>query len=203
MIMSSSRTKLLNWLLAFGLINTALISLINSYNLVSLGSIQSVHELIGSSIYFPVWLFKFTGPIGNATLLSFALIILCGILPAVIIPRPRPVRFLAITGMSLLVIYLLADSYSYHIFRYHLSGIILQIILHSDINQMLGLAGNEWLTLLGLMSAIVVIEIIIGYCLWRTPITSSKLTPLLLFCIGCLILGYMLWLSANFDNTPR
>lgn len=96
---------------------------------------------------------------------------------------------------------LMIDAIAYTIYRFHLGGIILQLILHGSIEQVFSLTTNEILFGLFILCGLLGIEYFYAYQLWRnSPSFKFWGTRAAIFLIICFYLSLALP-GLNMQNT--
>jgi membrane-anchored protein YejM (alkaline phosphatase superfamily) len=107
------------------------------------------------------------------------------LLPAILIiflicifPRRHFIFAVSIIVTVFTALLLLTDTIVYNLFRFHLNGIILNLILHSSSEQFFDLSQHEIILTVSIVSGLSLLEFFIAYGLWRRLIKRPFLTGL-------------------------
>lgn len=107
-----------------------------------------------------------------------AFLCITGLLPALlcmISPRRWFLLSASVLCAVLLYIYLFLDILIVKSFHFHISGIFLSMIFSSAVTDIIQLSTVEWLMLLGFMAAILMLQLLLAFWLWRSLVTAGKL----------------------------
>lgn len=144
------------------------------------------------------WVFILVALLGQSALFAF----LC-FLPVLVLILGFPRRWLAFTVAALvnavMAFFLLADALVYHVYHYHLAGVVWTIIRLGVFNQVLELSWIEWSSVFVIGFFIVSFEISIAFYVWR-KVNKKTWRHSYLFSLvfsACLYLSYTLTLATT------
>jgi membrane-anchored protein YejM (alkaline phosphatase superfamily) len=145
-----------------------------------------------------IWItsFMFSAYLGQLGLLAILPAFL--ILPlASIFPYRRIIFFLSICLSSSVAIFLVLDSITYNLYRFHFNGIVMDLVIHGFREQILGISAQEYWFGLKVIAVVILSESLMGYVLWRIlkskdvlTLTIKKACWPVLFLVSCLIFSY-------------
>lgn len=193
----SSRRTLCRWAGWFFVANTVFYFLTGlnylfympDFNHIPLMTVQGM--IIG-------WVFMLTGLIGQFAVFAFA-----GCVLALILILLFPRRWFAFTVSAVMAagtaLFLIVDSVVYHLYHYHLAGVVWHIIRAGVAMQVLELSWIEWLFVALIGMVLLAIEVGIAFAAWhwinRKPRYQGRLTGVAL--AASLFLSYTLTLSTG------
>ena len=195
---TSHRHLLLRWALGFFFCNALFFCCLQLLNLatVSLPSLQQY--------YLPqvvmIWLYLISATVGFISLLMIVPGLLLTLPVIIVIPR----RFVVFIWSSLiatgLIALFLADIYTYRQYRFHLNGVIWQMLFSPARNEIFAASMAETITIVTAMLGIFLAQLVLAHLIWRHVNKhayyrhSGTITTLIL---GCFCLSYLLFLTAN------
>ena len=169
--MTSTKQNCFRFLVAFTLANALLFIFIGLRYLAVITplalNVPTLHN------YFLVWLFLALASIGHFGLLA----LLCTLfLAPLFLFNKIPTRLLITTCIiiqSIVLLLLITDSLVFAQFRFHLNGVIGQMILSGEMQQIFNLSWLEWLIIALFMIGIIVLESLFARYLWRLISTNA------------------------------
>lgn len=200
--LSSSRRLLSRWASWFFLANTILmlligltyVSVLPNFSLIPLLSLKG--EILGVG-------FVVLGFIGTSAFFAFAV----GLV-AILLIQCSPRRWFAMTVSvilaSLLIFLMLMDTIIYHMYHYHLVGLVWNIVISGAFTQVIVLSPIEWL-IIGVMAiGVICLECLLAYGLYRylqrgRVIGHGRLISLVL--VACLFVSYSIYLGAAYETS--
>lgn len=119
---------------------------------------------------------------------------------SIIIPKSKILVPLAILTIVVLATSLIADTYIYKLYRFHLNGVIFNLILQGTGEQVFGISSKESLTISFIILLLTSLEIIYAWILWKSiKFHFSYLKWILITSIVSYYLSYcMLAFSSGF-----
>ncbi|MBC7183406.1 MAG: DUF3413 domain-containing protein, partial [Marinobacter sp.] len=136
---------------------------------------------------------------------QFALLAWLGGLPllilAMLLPARRALSTLAVFYASIGIALLAIDTVAYSLYRFHLSGFVLELALGGG-TEIFSFSWHLWATAIGIFAGIVVIEAIIATLLWRRRPRARWLGASLVLMFGLQLgaHGWHAWADANYDS---
>ena len=137
--------------------------------------------------------------IGQAALLSYALCAIVLVL-ALIYPKRRFIFTVAIILSSLAVTALIADALVFHLYRYHLAGLIWHILMSGAFSEVIVLSPLEYMLIAAMMIVIALLQYAIAKYVWiniRKNKTKYRGKYIAIALVSCLFLSYALYFSAS------
>lgn len=112
---------------------------------------------------------------------------------ATVLPSKRLIAFLATAFAFLSVIFLLADSKVYAMFKFHLNSVLLSMLFSRDLFAIFKFSLSEFLAIFAIIILVLMFEIAIANFIWRKNhlFNKGKHGKLFsLFCLGGLFFSY-------------
>lgn len=148
-------------------------------------------------------LFTITAIIGQFAILSLLFCFLISFILGLIIPNKPLVMTVALIGTLLSIFYLTVDSTVFLTYRFHLNGVILQMIFSSAFSQIFDFSWIEWSLAVIFVLLIIALEIFLVFWIWRKTARIKKVRYYVIafgFIILCYILSQLIhaWCSAAY-----
>lgn len=132
--------------------------------------------------------------LGHLSLLAF---FPCMVLIPLILIFPAQRRFvlpLAISIATLAATLLIIDTIAYQLYRFHLNGVVIDLIVHGLGKELLGLSWMEYVSVFGVVCGLVLGESLYAIWLWRFYLTKNSLSGfgkwIIIFLGMCLYISY-------------
>ncbi|MBX9706081.1 MAG: DUF3413 domain-containing protein [Gammaproteobacteria bacterium] len=113
------------------------------------------------------WVFTITAVIGQFALFGFLFTVVLSTIVNIVLPKPKLITPIAVLGALFTLIYFTVDSSVLLSYRFHLNGVILQMIFSSAFTQIFDFSWGEWLLAAIYIIAMIGLEIFIARWLWR------------------------------------
>jgi hypothetical protein len=197
--MNSQKKQLLQWSYWFSFGNAILLWLIGIHYLFFISPFSAAIRLPFASKFFII-LFIALVYIGYFAFCAFIPCIL--LLPIILLLPKRSVIFpLAIGISSIIAIYFIIDSVIFALFRFHMGGVVWQMILSGDSKQIFELSWLEYCLAFVIIGGVITLECFYAWRLWRKIDLNKKFLTTrwwTVFFIACLFFSYcMLIFSAG------
>ncbi len=168
----TKRDLLAHWCAWFAIANAVLFCLLGLSYLPDLPSFYSMPLLDnGGRLIAAVFTgFALIGQLAFFALLSGLLVFLI----ALILPWRRVIISIGIALATLLTSLIIIDSCLYHLYQFHLAGVIWQIISSGAISQSLDMSSIEWVMLLLVVVVLFIIEWGLALQIWRWVHNGKK-----------------------------
>lgn len=193
-----SRKSLFRWAGWFFVANTVFYVLIGCNYLAYLPDFAHIPLITHSGIILG-WVFMLTGLLGQLALFAFA-----GCLVAIILIFLYPKKWFAFVVGSvialLIALFLVLDSLIYHLYHYHLAGVIWHVFRAGVASQVLVLSLVEWLWIVAIAIVLFAIEFAMAFGVWRCLVKRNARRygwQVALVLAAALFLSYTLTLSTN------
>lgn len=163
-MLQSDRKSLLQWCFWFFAGNILLFYMVG-WNFLRVLPWLDVELLSVRGKYVLEWFAAFTylGQLGLLALLPYLFLI-----PVILIfPRKRLIVPISIIIMTLMAILLTIDGFVYKIYRFHLGGIIFDLILNAPSGDLFGISRFEGFIAIALFCVLGLLEISYGYLVYR------------------------------------
>lgn len=119
-------------------------------------------------------LFVITAILGHYALFSALLVLVPSLLVSALYPKKYFVMSIAFITTLLGIIYLSIDSSVFASYRFHLNGIILQMIFSSAFNQIFDFSWIEWLLASIYIIVLILLELFLSQFLWKKTQTIQR-----------------------------
>ncbi|ACJ21080.1 DUF3413 domain-containing protein [Coxiella burnetii] len=198
---ATSRRQLYRWSGWFFVANTFLYFLIGLNYLLYLPDFNTIPLMTRAGVILG-WVFMLTGLLGQLALVAF----LCCI-PVLLIISCIPRRAVAFGAGVLMAaaaaLFLIADAVIYHLYHYHLAGVVWQIIRAGVFTQVLELSWVEWASIAFLALILIILEGLIAFIIWRKVRRKPKLNGGMMGVVfaASLFLSYTLTLNTSMAVT--
>jgi len=195
----SSRKQLTRWASWFFIINAIFVLMIGVSYVFVMPSFSQIPLLnvMGESIAI---IFVILALIGQTVML---MVVTGGlaILLILICPKRWFTVAISIALGSLMVLLLICDAIIYHLYHYHLLGLVWHIAVSGAFSQIIILSPLEWLIVAFSVLGIVCLECLLAYWLWQRQQSSNQkrygqLIGLVVVC--CLLVSYSIYLAAAY-----
>lgn len=199
---STPRKQLTRWAGWFFFANTILLLLVGlSYipHLPDYGQVPLV-SLRGEVMAASFALFAFIGQFALFSYLACALVVLC----LWCMPKRWVAFTLGIVLASVMVMLLVADAIIFHLYHYHLAGLVWNIWLSGAFSQVIVLSPMEWLSAGLLALGVFLLECGLAVWVWKKIQCGAPrhYGRFIAICVAAsLFLSYTLYLSAGFVTT--
>lgn len=202
--MKSAQQQLLRWCFWFFFFNACLVWLI-SLNYYPNFFPVSLTLFTKTGIEFLAF-FLFFSYIGQFGLLVFmpgcVLIIF-----SLIFPKRFWIVLLAIVIATTTVMLIIADSFVYNLFRFHINGIVMNLVMNGVGNEAFGFSSHEWLIGLAILCGLLSIELLSAWWLWRVIIAKDRWLGwgkwIIIFISTCAYLSYSMIVFSADSMTHR
>lgn len=150
--------------------------------------------------------FLFFSYLGQLALLAF---LLCAAIAILIwfFPRRLFIFTLAIAIATIAVMLLWFDSAIYNLYRFHLNGIVLNLIINGIGHDAFGISRGEWLIGSGMVLVLIVVEMLYAYWIWQYIILKKYFLGYgkwaAIFICGCVYLSYSMLIFNPNATTSR
>jgi len=144
------------------------------------------------------WSFMLTGLLGQSAVFAFAVCFVTVIL-TLCYPRKWFVVSIAVALASAMGLFLIVDSIVYHLYRYHLAGVVWQIIQSGAATQILALSWVEYTFAAAIAIVLLLVELCLALLVWRWFCHKKRRHGWLVGLVfaACLFISYMLTLSVG------
>jgi len=82
-------------------------------------------------------------------------------------PKRRVVTIAGVLSGSVLLVFLLIDSGVYSLYRFHLNGMVWNLVTSGEANEVLSLSWITWLTFFAIVAVLLAVQILVAQFLWR------------------------------------
>lgn len=197
---SVNKSTLLNWCLWFCFGNAVLFWLIGLNYFSTISWLDT--DYLSSHAKQVLMLFiglAYTGQLG--VLAFFPCLFLVPII--YLIPRRNLIFFIAIILASLAATFLVIDLITYKLYRFHVNGVMFNIIFNGLVKEVLGLSWLECILAIGIITGFLLLEFSFAFVLWRfchqKPFFKGKFKWVVILISLCLYSSYcMIAFSAGF-----
>jgi membrane-anchored protein YejM (alkaline phosphatase superfamily) len=195
--LSTNRRQLCRWAGWFFVANVLLFFLTGLNYLFYMPDFNNIPLMTTQGVIIG-WVFMLTGLMGQYAIFAFA-----GCIPALVLILLFPRRWFAfIAGIIIAAttaLFLIVDSIVYHLYHYHLAGVVWHIIRAGVVMQVLELSWIEWLLMALLGIVLLAIEMGLAFAAWhwinRKAKYQGRLTGVTF--AASLFLSYTLTLSTG------
>lgn len=156
MIDYTSRKKCIRWAFWFSLFNAILAMGIGTLYLKATNLPADFLSRCFLALSFP----------SHFVTLSFLALPLIALL-ALAWPNRRGVMTLGVFCGSILLVFLLIDSGVYSLYRFHLNGMVWNLVTSGVANEVLSLSWITWLTFFAIVAVLLTLQILFAIFLWR------------------------------------
>lgn len=196
-IPKSSKKRLTRWASRFFLVNAIIVLLIGVSYVFALPSFSQMPllNIFGESIGV---IFPILALVGQ-TFLLIAVVGGLAILLIQIFPRPGFAIFISVFLACLMILLLMADAIIFHLYDYHLIGLVWHIIVSGAFLEVITLSSLEWLIIGFSALGVICIECLLAYWLWQRGLPSKhgKMGRFLgITLAACLFVSYAMYLGA-------
>ena len=156
--------------------------------------------LTGWRTGFLAYGFMITALIGQAALFAMVLGLLTASLAVLFPKRHRLIRGFAVIISSATIWFLMVDSLIYHLYHYHVAGLVWQVIKAGVATQILDLTWIEWAFAVVVGVVVIALELLLSARLWQYVQTKKRcrrfqVRYVAFITFGCLFLSYTLVLE--------
>lgn len=148
------------------------------------------------------WVFMLTGLLGQAAIFALVSILPVALL-MLLIPRRGFVYTLGVLTASTMALFLIVDSVIYHLYHYHLAGVVWHVIRAGVATQVLELSWKEWALTALIALLLIGLEIMIAWAVARWVARKSRYQGWQIGVVlaASLFLSYTLTLSSGASST--
>jgi len=119
-------------------------------------------------------------------------------LVALVWPNRRMVTLVGVLSGSILLVFLLIDSGVYSLYRFHLNGMVWNLVTSGSANEVLSLSWITWVTFFAIVLLLVAIQILFALFLWRRVDRLRSGIPVLLLLLVMVLFTHLLHAWADF-----
>ncbi|PKN15998.1 MAG: hypothetical protein CVU66_02520, partial [Deltaproteobacteria bacterium HGW-Deltaproteobacteria-23] len=119
-------------------------------------------------------------------------------LVALVWPNRRFVMTVAILSGSVLLVFLLIDSGVYSLYRFHLNGMVWNLVMSGSANEVLSLSWVTWLTFFAIVALLLLVQILFALFLWRRVDRLRYGIPMFLLLLTMFLVTHFLHAWADF-----
>src|SRR5512137_210058 len=156
MIDLSNRKKCLRWAFWFLLFNAFLAMGIGALYLKATGIPGDSLSRLFLAVAYP----------SHFITLSFLALPLVALV-SLVWPNRRFVTFAGVFSGSVLLVFLLIDSGVYSLYRFHLNGMVWNLVTSGEANEVLSLSWITWFTFFAIVALLLAAQIMFAQFLWR------------------------------------
>ena len=191
----ATRRSLLIWLSYFLLSNALLFCMIAGLNLYTLNLLHNIDIRVGGVIF--VYFFNLIATLGHMSLLSAIPVALIIVPLSLLLPNRRLIVFVSSILISLELALMLTDHYTFSLFRFHLQGLIWQLLLSPARKEIFALSYLEQYLLIGGLITLVSLEYLWGSFVWHRVKHKVRFPSAAIITVcGCLLISYLFYLSS-------
>lgn len=129
--------------------------------------------------------------------LSFLALPLVALL-AMIWPNRRMVTIVAVLSGSAVLVFLLIDSGVYSLYRFHLNGMVWNLVMSGSANEVLSLSWVTWLTFYAIVALLLAVQILFALFLWRRIDRLRYGIPVFALLVVMVLISHFLHAWADF-----
>ena len=198
-----SRQALSRWIGWLWIANTVLYFCVGLNYLFYMPDFGALSSMTDQGIVM-AWVFMLTGLLGQSALFALASAVIVWVL-ALCYPRRWFVGLISVFLFAVMALFLVTDALVYHLYHYHLAGVVWDIIRAGVGTQVLVLSWLEYAIAACIGLVFLIIEFWVAWFVWRwLKAKSNRSGGLISFAVGAsLLLSYTISLSPGVGGSKN